>query len=589
MDVRFQRMSDAGFTVTTAKPCTGKSMNFYIGGMYPDSNYTMYHEVSDGSTMTTGPAQSYRTGSSNCITPPVTINLTSWRPGAFSQSTMLWAPIQNNGEPFATDMQGNVLWCYPHATGYLPRPITGGKFFVLFTDGTDLAKNSLGIIDMAGNTLQQVTVPRMNQELAAAGYPSVNQFHHDARKLENGDVMVIAASERVLTDKQGAGPVDVLGDMILVLDSDLQLKWVWDSFEHLDVFRMAVLGEVCPPGGASGCPAVLKAPAANDWTHGNSIDLTVDGDIIYSARHQDFVYRIDYKNGTGTGNVIWRLGKGGDFTTDSLDVFPWNSHQHDVGYDGTGRMLLFDNGNTRYSLYGAAQQSRGQVLKIDEAKRSVHYIMNQPLGAYSFALGTAQRLANGNYDFESGYILNAGPTVTQVAEYTPGGKKTFQATTTQYMYRMFRMNSLYQMDVPGAEEKSARDVLAEGFTKPVRQTTRTALPAAPGANIATAATETERSFSVVPGVQPFTLTSGNTTLKLAKGTTATEKINVSSDTVALKAVVSPEDAPLTVSLGRDSEVSVSASLNAAPGDYKVTIIGTQNSISKAVVIVVKVL
>jgi uncharacterized membrane protein len=59
--------------------------------------------------------------------------------------------------------------------------------------------------------------------------------------------------------------------------------------------------------------------------------------------------------------------------------------------------------------------------------------------------------------------------------------------------------------------------------------------------------------------------------------------------VALKAVVSPEDAPLTVSLGRDSEVSVSASLNAAPGDYKVTIIGTQNSISKAVVIVVKVL
>lgn len=594
MDVHFQRAGDVTSTVTPAKPCTGKSMNFYIGGLYPDSSYTMYQEVTDGSTITTSPAQSYSAGSSNCATSPVTINLTSWRPGAFGQSVMLWAPVQNGAEPFATDMQGNVLWCYPYVTGYLPRPIAGGEFFVLFTDGTNLAKNSLGIIDMAGNTIQQTTVPRMNRELAAAGYASINQFHHDARKLDNGDILVLAASERILTDKQGAGPVDVLGDMILVLDSDLQLKWVWDSFEHLDVTRAAVLGEVCAQGGLDGCPPVLKSASANDWTHGNSIDLTVDGDIIYSARHQDFVYRIDYKNGAGSGNVIWRLGKGGDFTTDSSEVFPWNSHQHDVSYDGTGRMTLFDNGNTRYALYGADQQSRGQVLKIDEAKLSVHYVMSQPLGAFSFALGTAQRLSNGNYDFESGYIQDGGPILTRVAEYTPSGTKTFQAATTQFMYRMFRMNSLYQIDVPGTGTQTAKQVAAVGFTKPAAQDATPAAPA-PAAAVTNAATEMASSPAVIPSAQesaaielPFTLTSDIATINLARGTSATVKINAAA-TASLAVATSPASAPLTVSLGSDSEVTVSAPANAPPGNYKIVVTGTRQSTTKAVTIAVKII
>jgi len=593
MDVRFQRAGDVTSTITPAKPCTGKTMNFYIGGLYPDSSYTMDNEVTDGSTITTSPAQSYRTGSSNCATPPVTINLTSWRPGAFGQSVMLWAPIQNGWEPFATDLQGKVLWCYPHVTGYLPRPIAGGEFFVLFTDGTTLAKNSLGIIDMAGNTVQQTTVPRMNQELTAAGYPSINQFHHDARRLDNGDILVLAASERILTDKQGAGPVDVLGDMILVLDSDLQLKWAWDSFAHLDVTRPAILGELCSAGGASGCPPVLQSAVANDWTHGNSIDLTVDGDIIYSARHQDFVYRIDYKNGTGSGNVIWRLGKGGDFTTDSSDVFPWNSHQHDVSYDGTGRMTLFDNGNTRYALYGAAQQSRGQVLKIDEAKLSVHYIMSQPLGAFSFALGTAQRLSNGNYDFESGYIQDGGPILTRVAEYTPSGTKTFQAATTQFMYRMFRMNSLYQLDVPGTGTQTAKQVAAEGFTKPAAQT---ATPAklAPAAAVTNTGTEMASSPVVIPSAQEsavieqqFTLTSDIAAINLARGTSATVKINAAA-TASLGVATLPANAPLNVSLSSDSELTVSAPANSPSGNYKIVVTGTRQSTTKTVSIGVKI-
>ena len=42
----------------------------------------------------------------------------------------------------------------------------------------------------------------------------------------------------MLTGVQGKGTVDVLGDMILVLDRDLQVVWTWDAFDHLDPHRI---------------------------------------------------------------------------------------------------------------------------------------------------------------------------------------------------------------------------------------------------------------------------------------------------------------------------------------------------------------
>jgi hypothetical protein len=85
-------------------------------------------------------------------------------------------------------------------------------------------------------------------------------------------VLVLASVEQILTDVQGPGPVDVLGDMILVLDSNLQVTWAWNSFDHLDTSRQAILGETCGLG-AGGCAPFYLASTANDWTHGNALQL----------------------------------------------------------------------------------------------------------------------------------------------------------------------------------------------------------------------------------------------------------------------------------------------------------------------------
>ncbi len=196
--------------------------------------------------------------------------------------------------------------------------------------------------------MAETNAARVSEQLVALGRRPINAFHHEARPLPGGGILVLADNEEILTNVQGPGPVDVIGDEILVLDENLQLVWAWDAFEHLDTSRMAVLGETCPSG--AGCAPYYLAPTANDWLHGNSVQLTPDGQILYSSRHQDWLVEIRYDNGLGDGSVLWRLGKDGDFQYTSSDPYPWFSHQHDASFQMTPdglRLLVFDDGNTR--------------------------------------------------------------------------------------------------------------------------------------------------------------------------------------------------------------------------------------------------
>ena len=70
------------------------------------------------------------------------------------------------------------------------------------------------------------------------------------------------------------------------------------------------------------------ASSAHDWLHGNALELAGDGNLLYSTRHQDWIVKIDFRGGQGAGDVIWRLGKDGDFQINSSDPSPWFSHQH---------------------------------------------------------------------------------------------------------------------------------------------------------------------------------------------------------------------------------------------------------------------
>ena len=265
----------------------------------------------------------------------------------------------------------------------------------------------------------------------------VGAFHHEARELPDGKILTLASVEQVMTDVQGPGPIDILGDMIIVLDSNLQVVWAWDTFDHLDVRRKATLEDFCAPGT---CPPLYLSPVANDWLHGNSVQLTPGGSLLFSIRSQDWVVKIDYQNGNGTGNILWRLGKDGDFRYISQDPYPWFSHQHDpqlLADEAT--LLVFDNGNTRKNDDPNAN-SRGQMIFLDEKNRTASLLLNVDMGLYSFALGSAQALGDGNYHFDNGFL----PDITSYAvEVDPQGNSVYALHSAAPAYRSFRMMDLY--------------------------------------------------------------------------------------------------------------------------------------------------
>ena len=99
--------------------------------------------------------------------------------------------------------------------------------------------------------------------------------------------------------------------------------------------------------------------------------------------------------------MIWRLGQDGDFAVNSSDPSPWFSHQHYPHYLDDSTLVLFDNGNTRQAGDPDAH-SRGQVWTLDENAMTATLVVNLDLGNYSGELGTAERMPNGNYVFDSG-------------------------------------------------------------------------------------------------------------------------------------------------------------------------------------------
>lgn len=435
MSVQFQA-TGALSQSTNAKPCDGRdTMNFYLAGMRAQTTYSVQHTIQTGANTATGPVLTLTTGDPSFPFAARTVTIPP--PATFPNPVILDSRF---GFPAATDNMGNLLWYALPSVSMISRPEPGGLFLGWYEDSTvDTAHQTLVEFDLAGMVLRETNAARVNEQLAAMGMHSINSFHHEVREMPNGGILALGSTERILVNVQGPGPVDVLGDMILVLDRNLQVQWAWDTFDHLDTSRLATLGETCTATGG-GCPPILLAPVANDWTHGNSLELTSDGDILYSARHQDWVFKIDYQNGQGTGNVLWRLGKDGDFQYLSNDPYPWFSHQHDVNIDASGLVTAFDNGNVRESTDPTAH-SRGQAIQLDETNFTATLAVNADLGVFSIALGSAQKLPDGNYHFHLGDIV--ANSTTQIVEVAPSGQFLYDMQIGEIMYRSFRMQDLY--------------------------------------------------------------------------------------------------------------------------------------------------
>ncbi len=458
--VEFGTDTTYGFTTSSQPTVSGTvGVSILVAGMKAN---TLYHmraiaQFIDGTSLT-DTDHTFRTGKvPSGLLPTYNVTPTSGmtpQPGVELVDVLQGA---TPSIPFATDLAGNVIWYYsfpdhqPASIIYPIKLLNNGHFLCMIgpqsqsVETAPAPPGTLSVIreiDLAGTIIRQLTMADLNTRLAAAGFNITLQlFSHDIVELPNGHLLAITNTIKPFVNLPGyPGTTNVVGDVVVDLDENLQPVWVWNEFDHFDVNRHP-----------------MSFP---DWTHSNSIVYSPDdGNFVVSIRHQNWIVKVDYKNGLGAGDVVWKLGEGGDFTLQgATDPTDWFYAQHDASFqspNSTGNFLMsvMDNGDDRMFPPGVTCNSAGappclyttvQVLRVDENAKTVSFVFHQvqPTSLYSAFAGDTLPLGNNNIE----YNLAGVGTDAYVFEVTP---TSTPATVWQMhivgsnTYRAYRMGSLY--------------------------------------------------------------------------------------------------------------------------------------------------
>ncbi len=262
------------------------------------------------------------------------------------------------------DMEGRIChrWYWPAGINYANLLPNGNLLFHTLAPSepgpmTGLGGHAGGLVelDWDGSLVWELQNPWM---------------HHDFQRLANGNTLALMwdemSSDTTFRVKGGyttaEDPVQMLGDVVREFSPSGEVVHEWRSWEHLDFDEDVI----CPLEGR------------REWTHGNSINVTSDGNYLVSFRQTSTVGIVDRES----GRFIWKWGPG--------EV----SHQHNPSFLDNGRVLLFDNGSHRR----APNTNYSRVVEIDPANNEIawDYRGEPPISFYSYQISGVERQPNGN-------------------------------------------------------------------------------------------------------------------------------------------------------------------------------------------------
>jgi arylsulfate sulfotransferase len=391
-------------SVTTVSDPSQRVLSILVAGMRQQTLYHMRAHVDWATGSWVDQDRSFTTGalkfaaSSQAAVPTITVvppQSTGTTPAPGVELLSLTSPAV---QALATDLQGNIIWYCPGDAEPV-KPLPNGHFLIVRP--TDLQE-----VDLACNVVRDVSVDQVNRSLESNGYDFIippplglnggNPFHHDAIALSNGHWIALSEIAKSFADLPGyPGTTQVVGDAVVDIDPNGNVAWAWSSFDHLDVTRYPYFG-------------------LPDWTHSNALVYTADGNLLVSMRNQSWILKLDYADGTGSGNVLWKLGQDGDFTLLSGDSSDWFYAQHYpniLAVNGSQTTLaVYDDGNARVAADGTSCPpappaptcySRATIFQIDEST-SIASLQWQDLpGFFSFWGGSIGVLSNGDVEFDS--------------------------------------------------------------------------------------------------------------------------------------------------------------------------------------------
>jgi hypothetical protein len=462
MSVEFGKTTDYGLNTWEVQSGTkGGPVKVLVAGMIGKTLYHMRAKVTlDNGATYTDADHTCTTG-----TPPPTpaVQISAMNGGTPQPGIEIWNTVipSNVIQAYATDLQGNVIWSYLYQGSIVDliqgiQLLPNGDMLMLISylssttvNGTLGLVNDVREVDLAGNMVREITMDALNQKLAASSLRdadghvyALKSFHHGVIALPNGHWVMLAAYNKSYTNLPGyPGTTSVIGDAIVDVDANGNPDWVWNTFDHLDINRHP-----------------MNFP---DWTHSNDMVYSSDDhNLLLSIRHQNWIIKINFLDGAGSGNVMWRLGEGGDFKlVGGTDPTDWFYAQHGLSFfspntTGVFRLGLLDNGNDRMFPSGPVLcqplkpavptcYSTVPILELNEGAMTATLVTHYepPPSYFSFFGGNAELLPNGNIHANfsaavSGAIVQElSPRATQVI---------WQGTTPNaYQFHAYRWPSLY--------------------------------------------------------------------------------------------------------------------------------------------------
>ncbi len=448
--IEFGPGANYGFnTAAQTTPAGGGSVNFLVAGMKQNTLYHMRAVVNSAGGTVYDQDQTFQTGA----IPPAqlpSLHVTT-SPGQHPTSGVellsLTGGTPNQLLSLAVNPTGDIIWYYQYnaATGEpnLTKLLPNGHMLMILSIPGPPPDFAVQEIDLAGNVIRQFTLADIDAKLRSAGYNlSLFTIDHDVLLLPNGHMLFITTDQRTFTDLPGyPGQTTVTGNAIIDVDENNNPDWVWDAFDHLDVNRHP-----------------MNFP---DWTHANALFYSPsDGNFLLSVRHQHWILKIDFQNGQGTGDILWKLGYQGDFTLlNSTSPADWFYAQHDANIaspntTGNFQLAVFDNGDNRVlddngdvcNPTGPPMcYSTTALFNVNETNMTAQRQWSYQL-PYSYWGGVTQKLANSHIFYNESSPIDLGNTNSRVAEVTQTANPTKLWELDIYnqnSYRTVHLPSLY--------------------------------------------------------------------------------------------------------------------------------------------------
>ncbi|WP_215224251.1 aryl-sulfate sulfotransferase [Echinicola shivajiensis] len=228
-----------------------------------------------------------------------------------------------------------------------------------FVGGTEIAE-----IDLEGNVLWRTNIE--DKDIV---------FHHDLRMTPDLQIMSIYRDYKMY-DLEGLGTAqDTLwGDGVMLMDTLGNVSKKWSAWDVWDISKDKRIKEY-----------------SGDRFHFNSVVLDSDDNYLLSTPIENQVWKVNSE----TGELMWKLGKDGDFKMDSSAYFYF---QHAAHINRNGDLMLFDNGDFAPNDTSKVNKlSRSLSFKLDTANMvaDVEIKATLPKEHYTARMGSTFLMPNG--------------------------------------------------------------------------------------------------------------------------------------------------------------------------------------------------